>query len=94
MIEKTFICHDENFKKDFVVHVSGNFYESVFQEDYFEGKIEIEGKRSNTGTFVFQKDLYTNLIDEYGQPMELLKQYDHFTRIEIIGEDYHINNFS
>ena len=92
--KKTVICYDKDTKKDFVVHISGNYYEYPFQEDRFQGEIEIEGKRSNTGTFVFQKDLYTNLVDEYGQPMEILIQYDHFTKIEVVGQNYYINNFS
>ena len=37
VIEKTVICYDKDTKKDFVVHISGNYYEYPFQEDRFQG---------------------------------------------------------
>lgn len=89
-ISKSLICQDIFTQEKFTVNISGVFYTNFVKDDVFVGTIEIEGKREDTRKFELYKDMYTNLTDEYGQPMDRILQFKQFSYISIVGENYNI----
>lgn len=91
-VDKVLNCIDAISQDTVIVTVSGTMYSYLLKNDLFTGTIEIQGKRKNTGTFELEKDMYTNLVDNYGQPMEIIMQFENFSYISVAGGGCSISN--
>ncbi len=91
-VDKSLNCIDTNSQDTIIVTISGTMYSYLLKDDLFIGTIEVQGKRLNTGTFELRNDMYTNLTDNYGQPMEMVLQFDNFSYVNIAGTDYSISS--
>lgn len=90
VIEKIFSCKELETNEEFIVNVSGTYYKFFLKDDIFDGTIEVEGKRIQTGKFHFREDMYTNFNDTYGQPQGLVLQFKQFSYIAIADDGYNI----
>lgn len=50
----------------------------------------MEGKRSLEREYTLRDDLYTNFVDEYGQPEGMILQFKKFSYINIYDLDYYL----
>ncbi|MCI8629264.1 MAG: hypothetical protein HFE57_07160 [Firmicutes bacterium] len=89
-IEKSLNCFDEVSKKKIMVTISGTYYSYFLTDDVFKGIIIVEGKRSLEREYTLRDDLYTNFVDEYGQPEGMILQFKKFSYINIYDLDYYL----
>lgn len=91
-VDKSLNCFETKEDIPITVNISGTLYSYLLKDDVFIGTINVCGKRTNTRRFELQDDLYTNLINEFGEPEEMVLQFDNFSYVNIVGEDYSISN--
>ena len=89
-IEKTLDCFEEISGKKVTVIISGIYYSYLLRDDCFNGTINVENKRVCTMEYHLRKDLYTNFVDEYGQPEGMILQFKKFSYINIYDLDYYL----
>ena len=92
LVEKSLSCTKEGQAEPVTAEITGTYYAYFLRDDVFDGTIEIQGKRQETGRFTLFKDTYTSFHDAYGQPEGVILQFKEFSYISVVDSGYTISS--
>lgn len=91
-VEKVLLCTEEGKTEPVTAEIRGTYSAYLLRDDVFNGVIEIQGKRQETGRFTLFKDTYTSFHDAYGQPEGVILQFKEFSYISVVDSGYTISS--
>ena len=91
-IQRAIPCTDVHTQAPVTVLIDGIYYAYTLGDDHFIGSIEVSGKRACHRDYVFEKDTQSFFVDDYGQPVGSITQYDIFETLIIAENDYVITS--
>lgn len=91
-VEKVLPCTEEGQTEPVTAEIRGTYYAYLLRDDVFNGVVEIQGKRQETGRFTLFKDTCTSFHDAYGQPEGVILQFKEFSYISVADSGYVISS--
>lgn len=89
-VQRTIACVETNSQASVDVIISGTYYRYSWRDDHFVGTITVSGLRECTRDYIFKKDTESFFVDEFGQPIGVIRQQHIFEQISIAENTYNV----